>query len=100
MIQIHGTLLPVIDLRLLRGPGQEQPLAAAAMIVLEKETARIALQVDEVSEVGEIAVNSLKEPGPASDPWRASCVKQVCEWNGRPRAILSVEALFDQPKGP
>jgi purine-binding chemotaxis protein CheW len=62
MINLRGTILPVVDLAARLGLGKSEPTASSVVVVVQLDDRQAGLMVDAVCDIATVAENMLQEP--------------------------------------
>lgn len=91
VIQLRGSLVPVISLRAWFGLADEPPTKAARIVIVKDGEESVGVMVDRVTQV---AVYSNLHTPPGSGEDSKSCVKGIGQNGQHLAAILNIDALL------
>jgi purine-binding chemotaxis protein CheW len=91
VINVHGEIRPVIDLRRLLGIAAAEKGGVSRVILLRMQGREMGLQVDGVEEIRWVAAGELRSAADSDSDLSASYVKGL---TGDTLMVLSTEALF------
>jgi purine-binding chemotaxis protein CheW len=91
VINVHGEIRPVIDLRRLLGLAAAEKGGVSRVILLRMQGREMGLQVDGVEEIRWVAAGELRSAADSDSDLSASYVKGL---TGDTLIVLSTEALF------
>lgn len=93
IISQRGTIMTVVDLRLLLGLTAGPPDRATRLVVVQREPHDLALLVDAVLDLFALPAAALSHPPAALDPGRARLLSAAARYDDRPIGILDLAAL-------
>ncbi len=100
VINIRGTIVPVLDMRLKMGMAAVVYDECACIIVVMIDGERIGVIVDKVQDVIQIRPESLQESPVKGDASQKRCIaSKIANVNGTIKQILDVNKLFDIEQG-
>lgn len=94
IVSQRGSVLPVIDLRLVMGLAAAPPARASRLVMVQHQHVALALLVDGVIDLIPLALETLAQPPAALDPARARLLAAVARYNDAPLAVLNLGALL------
>ena len=95
LINLRGTVVPIIDMRLRFGLPEIPYTQRTCFIVLSLDEMTIGLIVEEVQEVCEIPDASIKPPPKMSGAQPNNYfIRSICETGGNIKQLLDVEKVF------
>ncbi len=94
IISQRGVVLPVIDLRLLLALPAAPPDRDTRLVICQHDPVDLALLVDGVDDLTQIAAADLAQPPAGLDPRRARLLAAVARHDDHPLAILDLPALI------
>lgn len=96
VINLRGTVLPIVDLAARLGFGETEPTARSVIIVVRVDTQLVGLLVDAVSDILTVT-DDLLQPTPdlASDLAR-TFVRGVMALEGRMISLIAVDSVLPQ----
>lgn len=94
VISQRGTIVPVVDLRLILGLALADVTRATRLVLVSAEQVDIALLVDEVIDLLALPMNRVEPPPAALDPAQARLLKGVIQHDGQPIALLDLQSLI------
>ncbi len=100
VINLRGTIIPVIDLRTCFGLGEVEYTAVTVVIVLKVKNAEkdrtIGIIVDAVSDVFSLDSADLKPAPDMGDADEVSCIKGLANINDKMVILLEINTLLNQ----
>lgn len=94
IINQRGAILPVVNAHMLLGLSAPPTDRATRYVLLQEGDVSLALLVDAVLDLMDLA-NFDQEPLPAAlDPQRARLLRALTRWGGQPLALLDVTAMI------
>jgi len=104
VINLRGTIIPVIDLRTCFGLGEVEYTAVTVVIVLKVKNAdkdrTIGIIVDAVSDVFSLDAADLKPAPDIGDAHEPSCIKGIANINKKMVVLLEINNLLNQGSMP
>lgn len=97
VLNLRGTIVPIVDLRLQLGASQSACDAGTVVIVLHVGTRVFGLVVDGVDEVIDLAPGQLRPLPPMADGATASLLRAVATIGGRLLQLLDIDKLMRSP---
>lgn len=94
VISQRGLVLPVVDLRLLMGLAATPPDRATRLVLCQHGSVDLALLVDAVVDLADIAAADLAPPPAGLEPGRAGMLAAVTRHADRPLAVIDLAALI------
>ena len=94
IISQRGVVLPIVDLRLLLALPAAPPDRDTRLVVCQHDPVDLALLVDGVEDLAQIAAADLAQPPAGLEPRRARLLAAVARHDDQPLAILDLPALI------
>lgn len=94
MVNLRGSLLPLIDLRIKFGLGVNVLTENSRIVVLEKEDLKVGMIVDRVWTLLRLPQDGFQPAPPGVAKIDAEYFKEVCSVEGRLLIILNIEKLL------
>ena len=98
ILNLRGSILPVIDPKLLLGLASTSPDSKNRIVVVEVDAGKTGLLVDEVNAVITMPRSHIEPLLTTFDADKAAYIRNICYWENRLMAILRVEQLAAKNK--
>ena len=94
VINLRGSVIPVMDVRLRFGLPERDFDERTCLIVVKVDEVTTALVVDRVNEVSEIPAAKI-EPAPRAGNWKSKYIKGMGKVDDSVKILLSMSDIFD-----
>jgi purine-binding chemotaxis protein CheW len=98
VVNLRGTVLPIIDLGARIGLGPTEPTARHAILVTEIEGRVVGLLVDGVSEILSLPAESLQPTPDVGSTLTREFVRGLLSHEGRMLTLLSLDSVLPETK--
>ncbi|MCL1975533.1 MAG: chemotaxis protein CheW [Firmicutes bacterium] len=94
IINLRGTVVPVMDMRLRFSLGEIEYTDRTCIVVINTDDICIGLIVDEVSEVVDIADENIQPPPPTTGGGINNYIRAIATVGGHVKQLLDLEKIF------
>ena len=97
VINLRGTIVPIIDLRLKFNLGSAEYTPFTVVIILNLQERVVGVVVDSVSDVIELEVEEIREAPPLSADLDTRYIRGLATLNERMVILMDIEGLMNSP---